>query len=228
MTRGRVVTLLCALLACVGTASASAAGITNSGDDLRAGWYPDQPSLTPRSQQQLRPALVAGVDGQVYAQPLVQRHVLVATESNRVYGLDSETGARSGADQPRHAVPTPIGRRLRRSDAEHRHHRDAGHRPGHQHGVPDAQDLRGRHHGPARLVHRTRSTSPPGQSARASRELLSGTAQNAPGQTFDATTELQRPGLLLMDGVVYAGFGGHCDIAPYQGWVFGVSTSGAT
>ena len=55
---------------------------------------------------------------------------------------------------------------------------------------------------------------------------LSGTAQNAPGQTFNATNELQRPGLLLMDGVVYAAFGGHCDITPYQGWVFGVSTAG--
>ena len=38
---------------------------------------------------------------------------------------------------------------------------------------------------------------------------LSGTAQNASAQTFNPTTELQRPGLLLMDGVVYAAFGGH-------------------
>jgi hypothetical protein len=55
---------------------------------------------------------------------------------------------------------------------------------------------------------------------------IKGSAQNAPGQTFKPTTELQRPGLLLMDGVVYAAFGGHCDVFPYQGWVFGVSTAG--
>ena len=30
-----------------------------------------------------------------------------------------------------------------------------------------------------------------------------------------------------MDGVVYAAFGSHCDITPWQGWVFGVSTAGA-
>jgi hypothetical protein len=55
---------------------------------------------------------------------------------------------------------------------------------------------------------------------------MSGAAQNAPGQRFEATTELQRPGLLLMEGVVYAAFGSDCDIPPWQGWVFGVSTAG--
>jgi iron transport multicopper oxidase len=32
--------------------------------------------------------------------------------------------------------------------------------------------------------------------------------------------------LLLMNGVVYAGFGSHCDTTPFEGWVFGVSTAG--
>ncbi|MBA3808630.1 MAG: choice-of-anchor D domain-containing protein, partial [Solirubrobacterales bacterium] len=55
---------------------------------------------------------------------------------------------------------------------------------------------------------------------------LSGSAQNATGQTFQPTTQLQRPGLLLMEGVIYAAFGSDCDIAPWQGWVFGVSSAG--
>jgi hypothetical protein len=55
---------------------------------------------------------------------------------------------------------------------------------------------------------------------------LSGAAQNQPSMTFGATHEMQRPGLLLLNGVVYAGFGSHCDSAPWQGWVFGVSTAG--
>src|SRR5258705_2897545 len=37
---------------------------------------------------------------------------------------------------------------------------------------------------------------------------------------------MQRTGLLLMDGVVYAGFGSHCDAGPWYGWVVGVSTTG--
>ncbi len=57
---------------------------------------------------------------------------------------------------------------------------------------------------------------------------LTGTAQNQPSMNFQPTRELQRPGLLLMNGVVYAAFGADCDLSPYQGWVFGVSTSGQT
>ena len=55
---------------------------------------------------------------------------------------------------------------------------------------------------------------------------VQGTAANDPNQSFDATYQLQRPGLVLTNGVVYAAFGGHCDIAPYHGWVVGVSTAG--
>ena len=39
--------LLAVLAGLTAPGSAAAAGITNSGDDLRTGWYPDQPSLSP-------------------------------------------------------------------------------------------------------------------------------------------------------------------------------------
>lgn len=55
---------------------------------------------------------------------------------------------------------------------------------------------------------------------------IAGSPVNDPGNAFDAFYEQQRPGLLLMDGVVYAGFGGHCDAWPYRGYVVGVSTTG--
>src|SRR5215469_3762255 len=85
-----------ATIALASGASAFAEGITNSGDDLRDGWYPEQTSLTPQ--------LVSGgtfgqlwstpVEGSVYAQPLLANGtLLVATENNKVYGLDPATGA---------------------------------------------------------------------------------------------------------------------------------------
>ena len=46
------------------------------------------------------------------------------------------------------------------------------------------------------------------------------------GVPFDARQHLQRAGLILLDGVVYAAFAGNCDIRPWKGWVFGVSTAG--
>ena len=55
---------------------------------------------------------------------------------------------------------------------------------------------------------------------------IKGTAANDPQETFNPTYEIQRPGLLLLGGVIYVGFAGHCDFPPYQGWVAGVSEAG--
>lgn len=38
---------------------------------------------------------------------------------------------------------------------------------------------------------------------------------------FDAKRHMQRPGLLLLDNVVYLAFASHTDIAPYHGWIVG-------
>ena len=91
--------ILAALLAILALLAPAALGseLTNSGDNLRDGWYPEQGSLTPQ--------LVSGgtfgqlwsseVEGSVYAQPLlVNGEVLVATENNKVYALNPNTGAK--------------------------------------------------------------------------------------------------------------------------------------
>ncbi len=53
---------------------------------------------------------------------------------------------------------------------------------------------------------------------------IQGQASNNPGNTFNAETANQRPGLLLL-GVVYAGFASNCDYGPYVGYVAGVKTT---
>src|SRR5438445_11196973 len=37
--------------------------------------------------------------------------------------------------------------------------------------------------------------------------------------TFDAHWENQRPGLLLLNGIVYVGFAAHGDLGPWHGWI---------
>jgi uncharacterized protein (TIGR03437 family) len=41
--------------------------------------------------------------------------------------------------------------------------------------------------------------------------------------TFDASMHLQRPALLLANGVVYVAFGSHGDAVPFHGWIAGYS-----
>src|SRR5215470_18700437 len=69
---------------------------TVSQNDLRTGWDPNEPTLTPAAVQggQFGRIFKTSVNGQVYGQPLVVANTLiVATETDWVYGLDATTGA---------------------------------------------------------------------------------------------------------------------------------------
>jgi hypothetical protein len=218
------VALLSIFFLLVFAGQALASGITNSGEDMRTGWYPDEPSINPDALKNggFSKQWDATVEGQVYAQPLLDGNtLLIATENNRVYGLDPASGAqRWSATLGTPWNPAEIG-------------------------CGDLKPTVGVTATPvidpatnvAYMTHKTGSGSSvhwymdaldmsSGAEKAGFPVELSGLAQNEPAQTFFAKDELQRPGLLLMDGVVYAGFGSDCDVEPFKGWVFGVSESG--
>jgi iron transport multicopper oxidase len=216
------------VLACA-PAPAMASGITNSGDDGRTGWYPNA---------QISPQVVTGgtfgqlwsanVVGQVYAQPQVATNsdgspesVIVTTEQDNVYALNPTTGAQQWS--------TNMGAPWNPSDV----------------GCGDIQPYRGSTSTPVidpstntvYLTYKTYSGSGAADWFMAALNIktgaeqagfpveLNGNADNFSSLSFDPQTQDQRPGLLLMNGVIYAAFGGICDTQPWQGWVFGVATS---
>ena len=50
-----------------------------------------------------------------------------------------------------------------------------------------------------------------------------GTGDNSSGGNviFSPGQQVARPGLLLLNGVIYTSWGSHCDIRPYSGWIIG-------
>ena len=54
---------------------------------------------------------------------------------------------------------------------------------------------------------------------------ISGTPYNTPGVPFNEGFAMQRPGLLLLNGVVYVAFASNCDITPYRGIVAGYNAA---
>ncbi len=222
--------LLLVLPALLALASqAGAAVVTNAGDDLRTGWYPESSSITPQvvSGGSFGKMWSTNVEGQVYAQPLLANGtLLVATEDNKVYGLDPVTGASKWAKPLNLGTPwnpaeiscadltpsigvtaTPVIDTAT-NVAYMTHKTYASGASGPVRWYMDAVNMSSGQEEPGFPVE------------------LSGTAQDAPGRTFSPKTQLQRPGLLLLEGVVYAAFGSDCDTPPWQGWIFGVSTAG--
>lgn len=216
-----------------GAASASPDDVvntTNAGDNLRTGWYPEEGSLTPSlvKGNTFGRLWTANLEGSINGQPLLADGTLVvATEKNKVYGLDPKTGAQKWSK------PLDLGTPWNPADV----------------GCADIVPTIGVTSTPVfdpgtdtmYLTHKTYASGSSGVARwymdavdvktgleRPSFPVeLSGAAQNVPGVNFTPTTELQRPGLLLLNGVVYAAFGGHCDTRPWRGWIFGVSTQKA-
>ena len=79
-----------------GGAPAHADNTTISYDPLRTGWDPNEPKLGPSdvTAADFGQLFATQLDGQIYAQPVVAKSVVMAvTENNKAYGLDPESGA---------------------------------------------------------------------------------------------------------------------------------------
>ena len=197
---------------------------TNRGSNSRDGWYPNQPGLSPQTvaSRSFGQVFSTQLNGQIYAQPLLVGHVLlVATETNWVYGLNPVTGAIEWSRR----IGVPF--------------RDASLHCGDL--VPDlgvtstpAVDPTT---GIAYLVDQAYASGRIGWFMNAINPVtgaemphfpvaIKGPADNNPRQPFIATKQLQRPGLLYLGGVVYAAFGSHCDYPPYSGYIVGISIRG--
>jgi len=200
---------------------------TMAADPGRTGFYPDQPALDPATVGSpfFGQLFEATVDGQIYAQPLCANGVLlVATETNHVYGLDPAMGGTLWTRQ--------LGTPFLASDVN----------------CGDLQPFVGvtgtpaidADTGTAYLLSKTYVDGISGTAAWYAHAIdiatgverdgfpveIAGSASNEPTQVFNPKLQMQRPGLLLMGGVVYAAFGAHCDTRPYSGWVVGISTRG--
>ena len=206
----------------------SALGIGSSADDLRTGWYPDQAALSPGavSASNFGQLFQVNVDGSVYAQPLLANGaLLVATENNHLYALDPTNGAAIASRQlegPWNPADVGCGDLVPSIGIT---------------GTPVVNPT-------THTAYFTTKTYAAGTSGPAAiymhvvdvptlverpgfPVLIQGVADNQAGVTFEATHELQRTGILMLGNTVYAGFGAHCDVTPFKGWIVGVSTAGA-
>ena len=194
--------------------------VTVSQDGLRTGWDSSEPALTPAtvSGGSFGELFSTAVNGQVYGQPLVVGStVIVATENDWVYGLDAATGAVKWSVSL--GTPWAIGTVC--GDLTP----DIG-----VTGAPVYDSATGAVY----LVAATVVNSSPAYNlygidawtgAIATKVPISGSPSNDSSITFKAVQQWERPGLLLMNGSVYAAFGSHCDGSPYVGFVAGINVS---
>ncbi len=209
------------------TGAALADDITASQNVMRTSWDPNESALSPGAVKGFNSAPLwnATVDGDVYAQPLViGSTVIVATESDWVYGFNATSGAqlwgtRLGSAYPISSVSTfskctdlvpNIGVT----------------------GTPAYDSSTGDIYFFANIMN---GSSPEYYMVQMN---LSGTVLSKTPITghpsndslnFSAKYNMERPGVLIYNGGVYGAFASHCDTKPYDGYVVRVDqTSHAT
>ncbi len=177
------------------------------------------------------------VDGHIYAQPLyvpdvtvpgkgIHNVVYVATQHDSVYAFD--------ADDPATSAPlwhVSLGVPVPSSNVSHPGYTDIQNEIGVT-GTPVIDPNTGTLYvaattqDPDVIRHRLHALDIyTGAEKFGGPVVIAGSVSNAGGPgnhvVFDSHQQLQRPGLLLSNGVVYIAFGSYGDWEPYYGWIFG-------
>jgi Abnormal spindle-like microcephaly-assoc'd, ASPM-SPD-2-Hydin len=246
--RSRVLRVISALLLVVAGASAlvwypsvqrsRADEVTISGSALRNGW--DSAETT----SALLPGTVKGgsfgelfstkVNGQVYAQPIViGSTVIVATENDWVYGLNALTGAvkwskKLGTPWSAAEECTDLQPSLGVTGTPVYDPTVTGTTPNGAIYMVSEQDLPNVTNSNQHPVFEMNAIDPTtGLELGNFPVQVTGAPTNDPTVPMNPYDQMQRPGLLLLGGSVYAAFGSHCDFQPYHGYVVGMAGANA-
>ncbi|HVC71246.1 MAG TPA: choice-of-anchor D domain-containing protein [Acidimicrobiales bacterium] len=200
--------------------------ITGAYDNLRSGWDPNEPNLSPSDVQSASfgQVFTRQLKGSVYAQPLVVNGtVIVTTEKARAYGLNATTGK---VQWRRHFGKPLLSSTISCGDLTP----DLGSTstpvvdPSTDTIYMTVRLQKGKgaanNHTWMEAISAATGKNRPGFPVE-----ISGTPDNTPGVPFAGASQLQRPALLLLGGVVYAAFSSDCDNPTYRGIVVGVSTT---
>jgi hypothetical protein len=229
-----VIALLGAGWASSGLAAAPVSVTTYHNDNLRTGWNPGEKTLTPANVSGGGFNLIAStlLDDQVDAQPLVVPNqpingqgthnvVYVATESNSVYAIDATSGqvllsTNFGSPVPYYLLPGGCNNNGPNIGINSTPVIDPS--SGTMYVITYTLENGNQTFRIHALNLSTLADEVPSVVVTAS-----GTLNNGQTYQFQAAQNRQRPGLLLANGNVYAGFGSFCDIDANvsRGWVLG-------
>ena len=214
------------------TTSAKANSLQQSSDGAATGWYPNEPRLSPAKVKggDFGELFATQLNGDVYAQPLVsQSTVLTVTENDYAYGLNSITGAIEWQDnvgpvanpeaqigclaveQTLGITGTPVINPT--TDIAYFVAAKGTGTNGATEWFMEAVNVQ---------------NGAPALGWPAGGVQIKGSADGDPSTVFNGQYEFQRPGLVLVKGVVYATFGSMCDVGNWEGWLVGVSESSAS
>ena len=205
------------------TAVARADDVTASQNQLRDGWDSGEPNLSPATVSTFSsaPRWNQTVAGQVYAQPLVLGStVIIATETDQVYGLNAGTGAYIWHQTL--GSPWVIA-----NDATLGTCKDLTPDVGVT-GTPAYDPVTGHIFMFANILTNKAPAyymveMDPANGTIIHKTLITGHPSNNSHVSFSAKYNGERPGVLVMNGSVYGTFASHCDRKPYDGYVVRVS-----